>query len=244
MKRQGKMAKGKEPVYRDFCLCEITHLSAEDFDNLPRKDYNNKLKALVEFGKLVIKNETKVGDLVMLETPRKVNIQHVHGDTPTEEKKEAWKKYSVEWALYPALAQFAQSIGRSIESIEPTPMKPGARFWKRVAIIKKGKKTKKIQEREEYLITQPREAVMLAKIQRRKPKLVIVASAHAAFLEEKLAPRKSIWENPKKGMVKLFHLRNREKLKQRYFRNKKRRRKRIIQKMGLKPLKPWRMRKI
>ncbi|MDP2974259.1 MAG: hypothetical protein Q8N60_04365, partial [Candidatus Diapherotrites archaeon] len=151
------------------------------------------------YGKRAIRKHTAKGNLIAFEGAEECKFEHykkiqeaLTGKeiTPEIEKELLAKWHNVEKAalnFYFELARYAQSIGRRVVSLEPSLRKPASAF--ELAHEREPEGTKR-QRRMDYLACKKPDISFLKRIQRLKPKMVIVASGHAIYIERKLNPAK------------------------------------------------------
>ena len=240
----------KEKAYRDFTLCELTHLSLENIFYLdpvrPGRIISVNDTAMAEiskrigYGKKIIDREAKAGDLVMLESSEKTTYQDFlkqYNGTPLEPFwgiVKAWQNF------YHALAKYAENRGRKVASLESGLMGPGSRFsqyWT------KGDLRRANTYKMYYLLSSVRDRLFRGRIQARKQKLVIVAYRHAVYLENKMKPKKAIYQNTLDREQKARILSENEEMARMHFALKKSERKTKNKQRKLKQRRRWQQKK-
>ncbi len=186
-----------EKPFNDFFLLGLSHLSG--FEALfPPRIALQENQIRLEYGKKAIKEHTAKGDLIAFETPEENTFEHykkIHeamGEKITHEKEKEllarWQNLNkVTFNIYFELAQYAERIGRRVVSLEPSIRKPASALM--LAYVREPKGTER-KKRMRYLLREKPDISFLKRIQRLKPKMVIVARGHAVFIKGKLNPAK------------------------------------------------------
>ncbi|MBN1941177.1 MAG: hypothetical protein JW772_03265 [Candidatus Diapherotrites archaeon] len=161
------------------------------------------LEKRLQFGKKIIDSETKPMDLVMIEQPVPTTYaQFLDGlDAVPEEAKKGslvhkiWRECAeFSGNFYFKLAEYARAKGRRVESLESGLTQRPSRLQRAYTHLDLLDSEK--AHRVEYLFHFRRHASMEARIQSKKPNLVIAASGHAMLFEQKFHPRKTIYNLP------------------------------------------------
>jgi len=233
--------------FRSFTLLELSHLTAGEFKS--NKQAVTLLKQRLEFGKRIIDAETKTGDLVLLETPTRYTFDDYKKTVGEEATERYWKNIGeFNSNFYFLLAEYAKSKGREVASIDSGIVSPGSRLERQLRLgetqaILTGPEFKHFK-RVEFLAYYKRNIFMGRRIQTRKPKLVIVAGAHAIYLENTLKPKKVIYNNQRwnEPFRKTNYLEQHQQETQYFLRQKRLRRKSIAKQKSLKMKKQWKPR--
>jgi len=185
------MPKSKEPVFRDFCLVEFSHMASLDRKKLDA--LIKSTKECLELAKEAVRDKTRPGDLVMIETPKHFTYSDwlaVSGRKDNSKAKRVWRRWAhLHFNAYYFLSKYARSIGRKVESLEPTPTEGATKFMKMV----RRKLGPEDTIRMKYLEGPRRDDFFQHRIQRREPKMVVTAMGHAIPLEVAMEPKKRIW---------------------------------------------------
>jgi len=146
----------------------------------------------IEYGKKSIREHTNPGDLIAFEHPEEFSFAQnkklweaaTHQQmTPEIEHalRNKWKKVLyLHLNMYSRLAAYAESIGRRVLSLEPSARKPNSAL--RIACEKEQAGTPR-SDRINHLLKYRPNISFLRRIQRHKPKMVVVANGHAIYLE-------------------------------------------------------------
>ncbi|MCX6804008.1 MAG: hypothetical protein NTY48_05585 [Candidatus Diapherotrites archaeon] len=185
-------------MYKDFVLCEANHLLQKDFTEQP--DF--KIKAMLEnnlrITKEAILRETKPGDLILVEAPinRKSKLKEgfiffaaVSGVVINEELLLRNLNF------YNEIAEYARKAGRVVKSVD-SGLQERSKDGESSGVYRRLIESKvthiKADESGFFAFSAGRNKVMAARIRTLKPKMVIVAEAHAAWIEHQFQPRKII----------------------------------------------------
>ena len=242
------MAKKREKPFRNFTLLELSHLRLGEIVDAETGTIHAVVKILQQrllgVGKKVIDTETKPGDTILIEDPRKVTLDISRKIIAGTEFEKFAEWFVFAGNIYYRLAEYAKSKGRKVESLEPSVINysKGRIGLRRMLLTNPG-------PRLNYIVATKRDKFFITKIQRRKPKLVIAASGHAAYLEKTLRPKKTIYSYPDvyntlpvTNRQKEESLKNRRKKNKEYFSEKRIRRQRINAEKGLRMKKGWKKR--
>ncbi|MBN2127104.1 MAG: hypothetical protein JW703_01790 [Candidatus Diapherotrites archaeon] len=198
--------------YHDFVLCETNHPVLGDIythnsetglginEKILNKHKTQARKRL-EKAKKIIDSESKPGDLIMIESPEEEKTSYWGKDE--ELAKKYWDKGLNECInFYYNLAEYAKSRGRKVLSLESGTTRSGGRFIKSLA---EQTSTPELELRREYIMRIQRNKLMEAKINAKKPKLVLTAKWHESYLEN-MKPKKTIRETKMPFMESLYSI--------------------------------------
>lgn len=185
--------------FRNFTLAEISHLHPFEIYKLGFDQAAKIVQERLEEGKRIIDTQTQPGDLILIETPYPMtekeflhNYKEPSGLTD-QELRDMWNAFDKEHMnFYFTLANYAKKKGRIVESIESGMYSPDSN-WMR--LVMNSPQNKEVQERLEYLGGARRNISMQKRIESKKPKLVIVASAHALVLSDRMLPKRTFYTN-------------------------------------------------
>ncbi len=188
----------EEKPFNDFFLLGLSHLSPFEANAFPLPRALEENQKRLEYGKKAIRENTVKGDLIAFESPEVSTFEHYkklleakRGKkiTSSFEKKtvlQQWQnRYRALQNLYADLARYAESIGRKTVSLEPTIRKPASALL--LAYCKQPFHTER-KKRMYYLLEEKTNISFTKRIQRIRPKTVIVSLPHAAVIEAKLKP--------------------------------------------------------
>jgi len=245
-----KKDKKHEKPFRDFTLFEVTHLTGQDMDLLAPEMIGSIVDERVAIAKRFIEEEVSAGrlrkkDLVLVETPKRVSFRgllkarDVHGSGTEAALRILWNLYLQKHSnMYYRIADFARKKGLRVYPADPSLA--GATGTLSKLNIRVPATSWPVGLRIKYLAEIKREKVMLARIQARKPKLVIVASGHAARIERIVKPQRAVWTTPTHWLAKEMEFRRKELLQKEYLAEKAARRREINKEKGLRTRKGWR----
>lgn len=190
------MPEGKP--FNDFFLLGLDHLANRELFNLDGSINANakaEMQRRIEYGKNVIREQTKEGGLIAFEAPHRWTFeQHkraslaAHPDLEEQTLKHWWNEIVKDhFGFYAEIAEYAESIGRKVVSLETRVRMPNTGIYKAYA---KAMSSPQKFDRIKFLTTIKVGESFFKKIQKLKPKMVIVSGGHAASLEATLVPRK------------------------------------------------------
>ena len=182
--------------YNDFVLYKGNHLHESDFFLMtPWEIASHKVNVRFKDAARAILSETKPGDLVLIEAPiekfRKADLttEFLHAQKLSASDAKYFRK---SLNFYARLAEFARRYGRKVNSVDTGVMRS---FNSKLYKLGEAKLSPSLTKEKELLAWQ-RNGLMCSRIEKLKPKMVIVAEAHAAFIENRFHPIKVISDYP------------------------------------------------
>jgi hypothetical protein len=186
-----------EKPFNDFFLLGLSHLVREELFN-PNGSIKEGAKAEIEkrleYGKAAIRQRTRPGDLIAFEGREHWKFEDFCKLNKSADLKKNKERIRRDWNsilranlnFYADLADYAESIGRRVVSLEPSVRKPGSNLrqaeWRRPKDIVKW-------ARMYYLLGSRADISFLRRIQRNQPKMSVVAAGHAIYLENVMKPK-------------------------------------------------------
>ncbi|MEW6295050.1 MAG: hypothetical protein AB1467_02000 [Candidatus Diapherotrites archaeon] len=227
--------KPKEEVWRDFHLLALSHLNAHELfnsDGSVKEKARKEIKRRLNYGKKFILQNTKEGDLIAFEGPEKVTFDSYKKEClPYYQEKfkenavrmltKNWRILRLNWNFYTELAHYAKVNGRKIISLESALHKPGSKL-SQVYGLKNIEKYARVK----YLVEYSRDLSFIRKIQKIKPKMVVVARSHGVLIEVEMRPKVEYFPEMNL-MTKMFSYMQAKKLHNNYLKEKRERRTRI-----------------
>ncbi|MDO8634031.1 MAG: hypothetical protein Q7K34_01930 [archaeon] len=266
MKFLDRLGKLIRRPYRDFTLVQLNHLRIEDLFDFASKIHRDitvhdaiyeqgtaelraskialdRIKEGIEYGKKIIDENSKPGDIVMLESPEEWTFESfmkMRYPEPIANRQfwEAIIKHQLN--MYHELAKYAESHGRQVLSLEQGVNTPNSRLSRTAVQPPKSnesefRKHARIESRRDVLAGPRRDISFQRKIQAKKPALVIAAMGHAAYLYKTMKPKNMIWHGkaPSDEAIESYLRRRLDELRV-YYTAKEIRRKKAAQEKKLK----------
>ncbi|MFH0955386.1 MAG: hypothetical protein V1777_04755 [Candidatus Micrarchaeota archaeon] len=194
-----------DSFFRDFTLLELSHILGGSLDGgledviAVQRRIDEAKRAIDE---QIKSGNVKKGDLVMLEGPKQYTFKHFKEEYgfAARDFQEEWKPLlKMCYNFYHILAQHAKKKGLRVEFLERGTTQPGGRLSTATRQIELGlyQLPRDKAKRLEYLVTVRRDDTMVRLIQSRKPRLVIAAAGHAAWIEKTLRPTRVVFTSRK-----------------------------------------------
>lgn len=213
------MPKPEKEHFRDFVLCEVTHLNAGHYETASKGAMfdadiiRNALESRLAFGKKAIDEQTKPGELIMLETPEEITYEQATlGGERSRHGRILWDLIQgQEKNLYHTLAKYAKNHRRKVASLEPKGHRPGTQMFSLVNlrntdILTGNPNQNKLAKAMDTFTKVTRLLYNIKTINQNKPALVIAANAHALYIEDQMKPKKVLWHIPPSEELKQEHL--------------------------------------
>lgn len=201
-----------EKPFTDFTLVQLDHPDFIGLGFSKTESVVQRIRERLAWGKKLIDMEIQSGrlekgDLILLEQPQKIkkaDYKREYGRTWNAAEEEFFNFYNF-------LSEYAKSKGLRAESIEPSIRMTGSNLrQEREKRTRSGVGDRSWMRRVGYLLLRKADKFFQSRIQKRKPKMVIVASAHAIRLEHFMKPKRVKWHNtnwnsPKEKTRELRH---------------------------------------
>lgn len=237
----------KQKHFRDFVLLEFNHPKRDNFFLFDEFGEITGLRALtvermrsnIERCVKLILSETKTGDTVMIESPKPVGFEDFRKHYETTPYYKYWNDVMKEYLnFYASIAEKVAENGRNVVSLEP-------RIWDFKkgfvgAYLRIGKLAKEKSDRVNYLAIFRRTNLMIKRINKFRPKMVVTANYHAFIIKDKMKPKKSVWATTTLTEWATRIWKEKDKIKVQGFLRKKSQRRRAINKKKGNQKKGWR----